>query len=77
MAELGGFLEGEAVEDCQARAGTDWMITAPSERQALDSLDPVLRLYHERLARQDAAALGTATFDALLDELPAAPRPAD
>jgi phage FluMu gp28-like protein len=31
--------EGEAVEDCQARAGTDWMITAPSERQALDSLD--------------------------------------
>ncbi|MBI5693656.1 MAG: hypothetical protein HZC55_26565 [Verrucomicrobia bacterium] len=31
--------EGEAVEDCQARAGTDWMVGAPSERQALDSLD--------------------------------------
>jgi phage FluMu gp28-like protein len=31
--------EGEAVEDCKARAGTDWMIAAPSERQALDSLD--------------------------------------
>jgi hypothetical protein len=45
--------------------------------EALDSVDPVLRLYHERLARQDAAALGTATFDALLDELPAAPRPAN
>jgi phage FluMu gp28-like protein len=31
--------EGEAVEDCKARAGTDWMVGAPSERQALDSLD--------------------------------------
>lgn len=31
--------EGEAVEDCQARKGTDWMVGAPSERQALDSLD--------------------------------------
>lgn len=31
--------EGEIVEDCLDRAGTDWMIAAPSERQALDSLD--------------------------------------
>jgi len=31
--------EGEVVEDCFQRPGTDWMIGAPSERQALDSLD--------------------------------------
>lgn len=31
--------EGEAVEDCLLRPGTDWMIAAPSERQAIDSLD--------------------------------------
>lgn len=31
--------EGEVVEDCFDRPGTDWMIGAPSERQALDSLD--------------------------------------
>lgn len=31
--------EGEAVEDCLTRPGTEWMIAAPSERQALDSLD--------------------------------------
>ena len=31
-------MEGEAVEDCQARK-TEWMIAAPSERQSLDSLD--------------------------------------
>lgn len=31
--------EGEVVEDCFQRHGTDWMIGAPSERQALDSLD--------------------------------------
>ena len=30
--------EGEAAEDCNARK-TEWMIAAPSERQALDSLD--------------------------------------
>lgn len=30
---------GETVEDCLKRAGTEWMIAAPSERQALDSLD--------------------------------------
>jgi membrane protein len=44
--------------------------------EALDSVDPVLRLYRERLARQEAEALGAATLDSLLDELPAAPRPA-
>lgn len=32
-------MEGEAVEDSLERSGTDWMIAAPSERQALDSLD--------------------------------------
>ncbi|MDR1281018.1 MAG: hypothetical protein LBK99_09375 [Opitutaceae bacterium] len=31
--------EGEAAEDCYARPGTEWMVAAPSERQALDSLD--------------------------------------
>ena len=31
--------EGEAAEDCLARPGTEWMVAAPSERQALDSLD--------------------------------------
>lgn len=30
--------EGEVVEDCKAKV-TEWMIAAPSERQALDSLD--------------------------------------
>jgi phage FluMu gp28-like protein len=30
---------GETVEDCLKRPGTEWMIAAPSERQALDSLD--------------------------------------
>lgn len=31
--------EGEAVEDCLVNHGTEWMVAAPSERQALDSLD--------------------------------------
>jgi len=31
--------EGEAVEDCNERAGTEWMVAAPSERQSLDSLE--------------------------------------
>ena len=31
-------MEGEAVEDCLDHA-TEWMVAAPSERQALDSLD--------------------------------------
>lgn len=31
--------ECEAAEDCQARPKTEWMIAAPSERQALDSLE--------------------------------------
>ncbi len=30
---------GESVEDCHKRPGTEWMIAAPSERQALDSLE--------------------------------------
>lgn len=32
-------MQGEAVEDCHERAGTKWMIAAPSERQSLASLD--------------------------------------
>lgn len=32
-------MQGEAAVDCLARPGTEWMIAAPSERQALDSLD--------------------------------------
>ncbi len=32
-------LEGEAAEDCFANPSTEWMIAAPSERQALDSLE--------------------------------------
>jgi phage FluMu gp28-like protein len=31
--------ESEAAEDCLARPRTEWMIAAPSERQALDSLE--------------------------------------
>lgn len=31
--------EGETVEDCHQRAGTRWMVAAPSERQSLESLD--------------------------------------
>lgn len=30
---------GESAEDCLKRPGTEWMIAAPSERQALDSLE--------------------------------------
>lgn len=32
-------LEGEAAEDCYENPSTEWMIAAPSERQALDSLE--------------------------------------
>lgn len=32
-------MQGEAVEDCNARAGTKWMFAAPSERQSLGSLE--------------------------------------
>jgi phage FluMu gp28-like protein len=32
-------MQGEAVEDCHLRAGTKWMIAAPSERQSLGSLE--------------------------------------
>lgn len=31
--------QGEIAADCYARPGADWMIAAPSERQALDSLE--------------------------------------
>lgn len=31
--------QGEIAEDCHRRAGTDWMVAAPSERQSIDSLD--------------------------------------
>lgn len=32
-------MEGEGVEDCLDRDGTQWMVAAPSERQSVDSLD--------------------------------------
>lgn len=32
-------MQGEAVEDCLTNPGTQWMIAAPTERQALDSLE--------------------------------------
>lgn len=32
-------LQGEAAEDCYQNPSTEWMIAAPSERQALDSLE--------------------------------------
>jgi phage FluMu gp28-like protein len=32
-------LQGEAAEDCYETPATEWMIAAPSERQALDSLE--------------------------------------
>jgi hypothetical protein len=38
--------------------------------QPLDEVDPVLRMYHERLARHVREALGTTSLDAVLDELP-------
>ncbi len=44
--------------------------------EALEAVDSVLRFYHERLARLGQDALGAQTLDALLDELPAAPRSA-
>ncbi len=37
---------------------------------ALDAVDPVLRFYRERLARNQREALGTQTLDALLEEFP-------
>ncbi|HUL54473.1 MAG TPA: YihY/virulence factor BrkB family protein [Opitutaceae bacterium] len=43
--------------------------------EALHALDAVLQFYHERLAARLRDALGTQTLDALLDELPAAPKP--
>jgi membrane protein len=43
---------------------------------ALDAVDPVLRHYHERLGVHLRASLGERTLDALLDEMPAAPKTA-
>ena len=42
----------------------------------LEAVDPVLHFYHERLTRLRQDALGTQTLEALLDELPIAPRAA-
>ena len=40
--------ESEAAEDCHANPKTTWMIAAPSERQALDSLEQLfLRKFDE------------------------------
>jgi membrane protein len=40
--------------------------------ESLDEVDPVLRMYHERLARHVREALGTTTLETVLDELPLA-----
>ncbi|MGC4068429.1 MAG: DUF935 family protein [Polyangiaceae bacterium] len=48
--------EGEAVEDCLVRPKTQWMIAAPSERQALDSLD-------QGKLHAEAANLAIADYD--------------
>jgi len=40
--------------------------------ETLDEVDPVLRMYHERLVRQMREALGTTPLDTVLDELPVA-----
>ncbi|MCW1884007.1 hypothetical protein OKA04_04655 [Luteolibacter flavescens] len=32
-------MQGEIVEDCLSNAGSQWMVAAPTERQALDSLE--------------------------------------
>jgi membrane protein len=39
--------------------------------EILDEVDPVLRMYHERLARHVSEALGNAPLETILDELPA------
>ena len=44
--------------------------------EALEAVDAVLTFYRERLARLRQGALGEQTLDALLDEMPAAPRSA-
>jgi membrane protein len=38
--------------------------------ESLDEVDPVLRMYHERLARHMREAFGNTTLDAVLDEQP-------
>jgi membrane protein len=40
--------------------------------ETLDEVDPVLRTYHDRLARHVREALGSTTLEAVLDELPVA-----
>jgi len=41
-----------------------------SSREILEEVDPVLWMYHERLARHVREALGSAPLEAVLDELP-------
>jgi membrane protein len=42
-----------------------------SSRESLDEVDPVLRMYHEQLARHVREALGTTPLETVLEELPA------
>ena len=44
--------------------------------ETLEAVDSVLKFYHDRLARHLQDALGAPPLDALLDELPAATKPA-
>jgi hypothetical protein len=41
-----------------------------SNGEILDEVDPVLRMYHERLVRHVREALGSATLETVLAELP-------
>jgi membrane protein len=43
-----------------------------SSRETLDEVDPVLRMYHELIARHVREALGTTSLETVLEELPAA-----
>jgi len=41
--------------------------------KSLDEVDPVLRMYHDRLERQVREALGTVSLEAVLEEFPIPP----
>ncbi len=49
------------------------LLGADPSGERLDSVDPVLRCYHERLARAFETSLGRQSLDELLDELPPGP----
>lgn len=47
------------------------LLGADPSGERLDSVDPILRHFHERLARAHAEALGTLSLDELIDQIPA------